>query len=106
MIYSEAKELQKQREKAWDDYYEKCGKPTLKAFEDCVLNAPDDVFNYNIISRYNGVMIAASNDKGVYEYPSGLMAWGGGIPEEAYVSDDDLNKDVWQVLSRKETYDW
>lgn len=35
-----------------------------------------------------------------------LMAWGFGIPEEAYVSDDDLNKDVWQVLSRKETYDW
>lgn len=106
MIYSEAEELLKTRQQAWNDHYEKCGKPTLKAFEDCVLNAPDDVFSYNVISRSGGVMIAASNDKGVYEYPAGLMAWGYGIPEEAYVSDDDLSKDVWQVLSRKETYDW
>lgn len=51
-------------------------------------------------------MIAAQNTKGVYEYPAGLMAWGGGIPEEAYVSEEDLNKDNWGILSRKETYDW
>ena len=106
MIYSEALELNKTRVKAWDDYYTQCGNPVLDEFEYCVLTSPEGLFSYNVISRCSGVMIAASNDKGVYEYPSGLMAWGYDIPEEAYVSDDDLNKDVWQVLSRKETYDW
>lgn len=105
MTYSEALELQKQRQVAWDNYYEQCGS-SAGDLEQCVQNSPEDIFNYNVISRCNGIMLAASDDKGVYEYPTGIMAWGYGIPEEAYVSEECLNEDTWNVISRKETYDW
>lgn len=106
MTYHQAKKLKNEMDDAWDSYYENCGKPTLDGFENCVKNAPENVFNCNKITRTNGVMVTGENNKRVFEYPSGLLAWGFDIPSEAYVSDAELNNDIWSVVSIKETFDW
>lgn len=106
MTYSEALEVLNTRQKLWDSYYEKCGRPSFDEYENCILNSPKDIFNYNVISRSGGLFITASNSIGIYEYPVGLLAWGNEIPRESYVSDDILSEDIWEVISRKETYDW
>jgi hypothetical protein len=106
MTYKEARAIADERKASWEAYYESQGKPVLDEYEKCIKNAPEGIFNQNVVSRAKGAMIAAENDGRVYEYPSGLMAWGYGIPEEAYVSEVILNEPCWEVISRRDTLDW
>jgi hypothetical protein len=106
MTYLEAVQLKKQRDAEWDAYYNEQGRPTCNDYEKCINESPENIFNYNVVSRFNGAYIATDNDKGVYEYPAGLLAWGYGIPEDAYVAQEFLEQDIWEVFSLKETFDW
>jgi len=106
MTYEEAKALASERTAAWNAYYESQGKPTLNDYEKCIENMPEDITNYNIITRSKGMMIAAESNGRVYEYPCYILAWGYGIPEEAFLSEDILKAPCWEVISRRETYDW
>lgn len=101
--YYEAKALADLRNKKWSEYYESQGKHDL---EQCVLNAPEGIYSYNVVSRAGGWLLAGESDKGVYEYYAGLLAFSGPIPDEAYVSEEALNHDSWEVISRRETFDW
>ena len=111
MTYVEAKKVHDARKAAYESLAVRYGK--AKAPGDFVpveyldVELPEGVYNYNTVSRCKGLMVCAENDKGVYEYPAGLMAWGGGIPESAYVSKEDLEKPIWRAVSRMEDYsDW
>lgn len=105
LTYLEAKQLCDQLTQSWDDYYKAHGSPAFSAFEELAMNSPDGIYSYNSVTRCPGFRVA-ENDGRVYEFPAGLMAWGDGIPEEAYLSDDILEKKLWMVISRRETYDW
>jgi len=102
MTYKQAKALKDQKDNDWNVYENSCADLSL---EHQLKNAPIDIFNVNSIYRIAGMSVAEC-PKGIYEYPSGLMAWGGGIPEEAFLSQDDLEADYWKVKSIKDDFDW
>lgn len=108
MKYNEAKQEKERRDAEWEAYYVECGRPAFDDYTKCIENAPDNIFNYNVVTRHGTcLMIAAENSEGVYEYPTGLLAWGAEIPKDAYVSDYAVNEsNDWTCISRKETYEW
>jgi hypothetical protein len=108
MTYAEAQTIADERDKAWQNYYESQGKPSGKDYNQCVENAPKGLTNYNIVSRSNGLTIAAiSHDDGkVFEYPCGILSWGYSIPEEAFLTPQQLEEPCWDVISRLDTFDW
>jgi len=104
MTYKEANQEAKRRDAEYKQY---CVDHNLKTLDEQIKafsTMPDDLYNYSIVSRCGGFMIATGEDR-VFEYPCGLMACSH-IPEEAYLTQEELDEDVWSVHSCKEEFDW
>lgn len=102
LSYSEAKKLQATLDENWVAFQIQHPDWDL----DQLLANSGNLTNRHIITRSGGVFCVAENDSGVYEYPSGLLAWSGGIPESAYVPQDILESATWEVKAIKDNYDW
>lgn len=105
MTFYEAWEVKKERDKEWKEYYEKCGSPTLDDYSKCVLSAPEGIFNVNTVFRVKGFSATLTEKGKVFECPSGILAWSGPIPEESFISEEQLQLLYWEVNSYKATFD-
>lgn len=105
MKYNEAKQEKERRDAEWEAYYAECGCPENEAYYECVINAPENIFNYNFITRYSkSLMVVVEENNGIYERPIDWMVIG---EASAEVSDYALNEsNDWECISRRYTRKW
>lgn len=101
LSYSEAKKLKAKLDEIWAEFESQHPDWDL----DQLLENSGDLTNRHVVTRIPGMGVG-ENLIGVYEYPSGLMAWGYEIPESAYVPQDILDGANWKVLAIKDDYLW
>jgi hypothetical protein len=107
MTYYQAEEHAKKLRETYAAMYEAAGKPAFKEYDEFINGLPDGVYNVNFVQRNPMYNVGKTQDGKAYEYPIGIMAWGFGIPEDAYLTESELNEDVWYVNSKRLTYeDW
>lgn len=103
--FYEAQKIAEEKQNAYDTFYENAGKPRLnKEWFDLL---PEDMHNVNLVQRHPMMNVSRITPDGRYwEYPCTIMAWGFDIPEEAYLTEEELNEPVWLVRSYNDDFDW
>ena len=101
--FHEAQKIAQDRHEIYQKAFEDAGKPGYRDYEDFLNSLPDDVCNVNLVQRHPFYIIAKGTER-YYEYPAGLMCWGGEIPEEAFIDESILSEPVWAVVSYKRDF--
>ena len=97
--YQQAKSIVDERNAAWDAF--DIDKSPAEIFEQAA-----ELGRTNSNHVMHDGMFAAEGTTGIYLYPPGLFACGG-IPDEAFVEPELLDRAVWLVSSRLVDYsDW
>jgi hypothetical protein len=102
--YFEAKRIAEEKQNEYDVFYENAGKPELdnKWFD----SLPAYMHNVNLVQRHPMMLVNDTGNGKPWEYPLTIMAWGMPIPEEAYLTEEELNEPVWFIRSYNDDYNW
>ena len=103
MAYADAKALKEQRESAYALYCTAHNIDSMLKEKDMLANAPDGIFNTNVIMHLDGNKAGETEDGRVYLYPPGMLACSG-IPDEAFVDEKMLQSEWWYVMSKNIDY--